>query len=79
MIGALEAIKMNSPFPGDRGLEIVARCFLLVNRLLEGRIIQLCKTARVCFFFFFSKTERGEKPLPIFISFFTFRVGRIWV
>lgn len=52
MIGALEAIKMNSPFPGDRGLEIVARCFLLVNRLLEGRIIQLCKTARVCFFFF---------------------------
>lgn len=46
---ALEAIKTNSPFPGDRGLEIVARCSLLVNRLLEGRIIQKCKTAREFF------------------------------
>lgn len=46
VIGALEAIKMDSPFPGDRGLEIVARCSLLVNRLLEGRIIQHCKTAK---------------------------------
>lgn len=50
VIGALEAIKMNSPFPGDRGLEIVARCSLLVNRLLEGRIIQQCKTAKDYFF-----------------------------
>lgn len=50
MIGALEAIKMNSPFLGDRGLEIVARCSLLVNRLLEGRIIQQCKTAKDFFF-----------------------------
>lgn len=58
MIGALEAIKMNSPFPGDRGLEIVARCSLLVNRLLEGRIIQWCKTARE---FFFTVKLKGEK------------------
>lgn len=40
MIGALEAIKMNSPCLRDTGLETVARCSLLVNRLLEGRIIQ---------------------------------------
>lgn len=58
MIGALEAIKMNSPFPGDRGLEIVARCSLLLNRLLEGRIIQQRKTGRD---FFFTVKLKGEK------------------
>lgn len=64
MIGALEAIKMNSPCPRDTGLEIVARCSLLVNRLLEGRIIQQSKTARE---FFYSKTEGGERTIANFL------------
>lgn len=58
MIGALEAIKMTSPCPRDTGLEIVARCSLLVNRLLEGGIVQQPKTARK---FSYSKTEKGRK------------------
>lgn len=58
MIGALEAIKMNSPCPRDTGFETVVRCSLLVNRLLEGRIIQQSKTAREFFFTVKLKRER---------------------
>lgn len=54
---------MNSPCPRDTGLEIVARCFFLVNRLLEGRIIQQSKTAME---FFYSKTEGGERTIANF-------------
>lgn len=63
MIGALEAIKMNSPCPRDTGFETVVRCSLLVNRLLEGRIIQQSKTARE---FFYSKTEERKNNYPLF-------------
>lgn len=74
MVGALEAIKMNSPCLRDTGLEIVARCSLLVNRLLEGRIIQQSETAGN----FFTVKLKGEKePLPNFFSFFTCRVKKI--
>lgn len=80
MVGALEAIKMNSPCPRDTGLEIVARCSLLVTRLLEGRIIQQSKIAGE--FFFNSQTEGGERtiasPFHLFLgSFLIFRVERI--
>lgn len=62
---------MNSPCPRDTGLEIVARCFFLVNRLLEGRIIQQSKIAME---FFYSKTEGGERPIAnvVFFVFFFF-------
>lgn len=75
MIGALEAIKMNSPCPRDTGFETVVRCSLLVNRLLEGRIIQESKTARD---FFYSKTEerKNNYPFIFYFQFSTFRVKK---
>lgn len=72
MIGALEAIKMNSPCPRDTGFETVVRCSLLVNRLLEGRIIQESKTARD---FFYSKTEERKNNYPFIFFFSSLHLG----